>query len=548
MKKIYLTSVLMLALVASFTWSCGDDDDNNTPENKQDTANIATADTTALIKSFTMPFQIGEFQIGDSTIVGTIRRSVDLNSIKPIIVVSDSATVEPASGKRTNFTNSPVLYTVTSANGTQHRYWVTVNLGPSEECEITDVRIEGQTGVAKKGNKYIIYMPYGSDISSLTPIISVSDSATIEPASGIVQNFEKGAVTYTVTSAYGNDVSKKWEIEVDDLTLPNNPNFQFFGRVYWPNNYTARLYAPASGLNLRFKGNKCVLKITDNVLWGSSHNYIEIIIDGGASRRYCTIGAENVLDLGAGLDEGEHTATIIKDTESGMGYIQIDGVLATELLEPKPLPTRKMEFIGNSITSGNGMYTDSVPCDAGTWYDQNKASAAYGVLTAKALNAQWQLNSSSGIGFYKSCCETTFNMYSAYDKYNHASNAIDCDVAALGYNPDVVCICLGQNDGMLANDVFDTNYTKFVKKIRGYNPDAQIVCLSSPMADASLQTYMKERLSAVVSALNDEGDCNVSTFFFSKQWSGGCSGHPTEAEHVEIAEELTTYIKTLMGW
>jgi len=546
MKKLYSASLLALAISATMAWSCGDNDDNNTPENKPGTE-TQTTDTTALIKSFTINNQIGDFVIGDTTIVGTIRRSVDLNALRPVIVVSDSATVEPASGKRTNFSNGTVLYTVTSANGTQHRYWVTVNLGPSEECDITDVHIEGQTGSAKKGNTYVVYMPFGSDISNLKPTITVSDSATIEPASGLAQDFSKGAINYTVTSAYGG-TSQQWNIKIDDLTLPNNPNFQFMGRVYWPNEHTARLYAPGSGLNLRFKGNKCVLKITDNHLWGSYHNYLEIIIDGGSPRRYCTVGEENIFDLGAGLDDGEHTATIIKDTESGMGYIQIDGVQATQLLEPEALPTRKIEFIGNSITSGNGMYTDSVACDAGEWYDQNKASASYGVLTAKALNAQWQLNSSSGIGFYSSCCGTTFNMYSAYDKYNHSSNSIDCDVAALGYKPDVVCICLGQNDGILADDVFDSNYIKFVKKIRGYNPDAQIVCLSSPMADKSLQEYMKERLTAVVTALNEEGDCNVSTFFFSKQWSSGCSSHPNEAEHVEIAEELTPYLRTLMGW
>ena len=44
-----------------------------------------------------------------------------------------------------------------------------------------------------------VVMPYGSNLASVTPTITVSPSATVNPASGIVENFSS-PVTYTVTA------------------------------------------------------------------------------------------------------------------------------------------------------------------------------------------------------------------------------------------------------------------------------------------------------------------------------------------------------------
>ena len=116
------------------------------------------------------------------------------------------------------------------------------------------------------------------------------------------------------------------------------------------------------------------------------------------------------------------------------------------------------------------------------------------------------------------------------------------------YQPDVVTVCLGQNDGIQDSAIFCDNYISFIKQLRGYYPKAMIICLTSPMADASLAAFMKKTLTAVVKRMKEGNDKKITSYFFSKQFHKGCDGHPDLGEHEEIANELTTFIKKTMNW
>ena len=113
------------------------------------------------------------------------------------------------------------------------------------------------------------------------------------------------------------------------------------------------------------------------------------------------------------------------------------------------------------------------------------------------------------------------------------------------YQPDVVTVCLGQNDGIQDSATFCGTYLRFVGHLRQVYPKAQIVLLSSPMGNAELTAVLKRYIGGVVSA---SGDAQVSSFFFSRQWTSGCAGHPDLREQLEIARELTEYLKNLMRW
>ena len=116
------------------------------------------------------------------------------------------------------------------------------------------------------------------------------------------------------------------------------------------------------------------------------------------------------------------------------------------------------------------------------------------------------------------------------------------------YQPDVVTICLGQNDGEQDPAAFRDNYVQFLKQVRGDYPKAQIVCLSSPMGDASLTAFLKDNLTQVADEMHRSGDKNVQTFFFSRCYNNGCGGHPDLAEHGQIAGELTAYLQRTLHW
>lgn len=326
----------------------------------------------------------------------------------------------------------------------------------------------------------------------------------------------------------------------------DNRNIQYVGRVDFANAEAPRFWAPGVYINLAFIGTSCEIVINDEVLYGTSHNYIEYILDNNKPIRIQLKEKVNRITVATGLKNGQHRLTICKDTESGIGYLEFAGVSCMRLIKPPSLPNRRIEFIGNSITCGSGSDQSSVPCGKGTWYDQHNAWLSYGPTTARSLNAQWHLTAVSGIGLIHSCCNMTVTMPQVYNKINPRQDSIQWNFKS--YQPHVVTVCLGQNDGVQDSATFCNSYISFIKKIRGYYPGSTIVCLTSPMADAPLTTVLKNNLTAIVNQVNKEGDFKVYKYFFSRRYNGGCGNHPSLSEHQEIARELTTFIRKVKGW
>lgn len=321
--------------------------------------------------------------------------------------------------------------------------------------------------------------------------------------------------------------------------------FRYTGRIDFTNPQLPRFWAPGTYIEAKFTGLFCKIEINDEVLWGNSHNYIDIVIDG-ARKRIQTTGKSNTIIAAENLADAEHTLLICKDTEAKIGYLEFVGIRCKELKELPPPPSRKIEFIGNSITCGTGSDLSEVACDTKQWYDQHNAYMSYGPVTARKLNAQWHLSSYSGIGLIHSCCNLTINMPEIYSKLYFEKESPEWNVNQ--YIPDVITICLGQNDGLQDSMKFCNAYVTFIHTLRTYYPKAYIVCITSPMADAVLTKGMKNYLTGIVQKLNSQGDTNVFTFFFSRSYNSGCGGHPDLNEHQLIANELSGFIRKNMNW
>jgi lysophospholipase L1-like esterase len=166
--------------------------------------------------------------------------------------------------------------------------------------------------------------------------------------------------------------------------------------------------------------------------------------------------------------------------------------------------------------------------------------------TARALDAEWQLTSVSGIGLIHSCCNMSVTIPQVFDKVFLVKDSINWNFS--NYTPDVVTICIGQNDGKQDSVTFCSTYVNFIKDIRGKYPKANIVCLTSPMGNAELTGMLKRYITAVQQYFNDNGDDKVSHYFFSRSFNDGCGAHPSMAQHALIAAELTAYLKQLKSW
>jgi hypothetical protein len=346
-------------------------------------------------------------------------------------------------------------------------------------------------------------------------------------------------------------LAQSFQVSIDSVNYAtekkfaaNNPLIQYTGRIDFRNTALPRYWSPGVYVTIKFKGAAITSIINDQELWGKNHNYLEVVVDN-EKLRIQTKYKTNFIRI-ANLTDTLHTLTICKNTESNIGFIEFGGVYCNTILQPAPKPTHKIEFIGNSITCGASSDLSGIPCGKGVWHDQHNAYMAYGPVTARALEAQWFLSSVSGIGLIHSCCNMRITMPQVFNKIDLSGDSVSWNFN--NYQPDILTICLGQNDGIQDSGIFCKAYINYIGQLRKYYPKTQIVLLSSPMADEKLKANMKKQLTSIVLYLNKNYDKKVSYYFFSRSFNGGCSYHPELKEHVLIAEELTAYLKKLMHW
>jgi hypothetical protein len=330
----------------------------------------------------------------------------------------------------------------------------------------------------------------------------------------------------------------------------SHPYFQYTGRIDFSDPDKPRFWSSGVYIEAKFKGRNCKIILNDEVLYGSYHNYVEVIVDHEKPIRLKTSSKTDTIDvvsiLGKTLSDKTHSLLICKNTEDGIGYLEFIGLTCQKLLPVTAKPARKIEFIGNSITCGMGSDVSEIPCEKGEWFDQHNAYMSYGMITARALNAQVHLTSVSGIGLIHSCCNLTITMPTVFDNMDLRNGLKKWDFR--NYQPDVVTVCLGQNDHLQDSTKFCSAYCVFIERLREDYPRGKIICLTSPMADDTLTAELKKYLSSVVAFENNNGDKNVYTYFFSKRYHNGCGNHPDINEHRQMANELIPFIKKVTGW
>ena len=328
---------------------------------------------------------------------------------------------------------------------------------------------------------------------------------------------------------------------------PSDHSFiQYMGRIDFSNPKLPRFWQPGVTISFRFKGADAEIILNDEQLWGSNQNYLELVVDGKAVRLQ-TKGKRDTLSVKPYLKAGNvHEVVLCKNTEANIGYLELAGIRCDQLLKPVKRPTRKIECIGNSITCGASSDLSGIPCGKGKWQDQHNAWLSYGAVTARTLDAQVHLSSVSGIGLMRSCCNLEILMPQVYDKISMRNDSIQWDFNR--YQPDIVTVCLGQNDGVQDSAAFCNNYISFLKTLRGYYPGAKILLLSSPMADAKLREFLRSSLKSVLGTMQTAGDHKLAMHVFEKSYTGGCDYHPSVDEHTLIAKELTEVIRKWMKW
>jgi|GEM_PF-2028181 len=144
-------------------------------------------------------FSIGSSQgmITGTSISLTLPNGSSRMNITPSITLSPLATISPMANVARDF-SSPVMYRVTAQDLSFNDYTVTVSVAASTAKNITEFDI-GVPGSSRTiGDETIsVMVPSGTNVMALTPTITVSPDATLEPADPTERDFTN-SVTYTV--------------------------------------------------------------------------------------------------------------------------------------------------------------------------------------------------------------------------------------------------------------------------------------------------------------------------------------------------------------
>ncbi|NMH27422.1 SGNH/GDSL hydrolase family protein [Flavobacterium silvaticum] len=288
------------------------------------------------------------------------------------------------------------------------------------------------------------------------------------------------------------------------------------------------------------------------------HAYASIEIDGVYSGRIRVEKNQKEYSLKAPNDARAHLVKIFKATEATNGPLYFISSPNTLLDEPKPLGKKKIEFIGNSITSGMGNDAAEIPCGTGEWFDQHNAYWAYGPILSRKLNAQFLLSSVSGIGMYRNWNDEHIDeaiMPDVYDKLYLTKESTKAFPDT--FQPDLVSICLGTNDfsdgdGTKPRLPFNrqkyiANYIGFVRNIYRKYPKTRIILLNSPMVSGAKNEVFVSCLKEVIAAFaSDKNHKPISLFEYGPMVPKGCGSHPDIEDHKKMAAQLEATFKKLL--
>lgn len=277
---------------------------------------------------------------------------------------------------------------------------------------------------------------------------------------------------------------------------------------------------------------------------------------------------DSVVTLATALPDGRHLVRLMYIIEGYEFFPEFWGFVldkGRQLIDAPVLPSRKIEFIGNSITCGYG--NEGLKKEEHFDYATENHYYSYASIAARNLGAQHWVVARSGIGAYRnydgpkkgnpeSCMPVQYE-YTGYawkPELRKEQTFLREKWDFSRYQPDVVCINLGTNDLSTPNydlALLKQSYQKFLKLVRQHNPKAKIVLLTGSMLYNQELQIAKQLLDELTDKAHKAGDQEVYRFdmnhidgeaFLGNDW------HPNVYQDEKMANELTAYLRKLMNW
>jgi hypothetical protein len=303
------------------------------------------------------------------------------------------------------------------------------------------------------------------------------------------------------------------------------------------------LYWGCASVEARFEGTSLGVKLKDQ----SGKNYYQVIIDGGAPMRFKALSGIKTNMVASNLTAGVHQVQLFRLTEGDQGWTEFQGFVldaGKTLQTPPAAPQLKIEFNGDSITTGLGDEATDITNDLNRVFQNNYL--AYSAITARNLGAEIHCIAQQGIGIFVGWMSPTMEMPDIWNRLAPKTNAALW--AFSNWTPNVVVVNLLANDKARLETLTPIPtevqiiqyYTNFVGGIRAVYPNAHIVCaLGSMDATAEGSPWPGYIHQAVVQM----ADGNMSECIFPYI---GVAGHPRIVHHQAMADQLTAHIRSVL--
>ena len=344
---------------------------------------------------------------------------------------------------------------------------------------------------------------------------------------------------------------------------PSNPDIVYTGRISFTNPDRPTWNYPGVQIMAAFEGTSL------RMIAKPRSGYFMAQIDQAEPFKVAFRGErDSVVTLATALPDGRHLVRLMYVIEGYEFFPEFWGFVLDEgrqLVEAPLLPSRKIEFIGNSITCGYG--NEGLKKEEGFDYATENHYYSYASITARNLQAQHWVVARSGIGAYRNydgpkTGNPDSNMPVQYEYTGYAwKPELRKEPTFLQekwdfnrYQPDVVCINLGTNDLSTPNydlSLLKQGYQKLLKMVRQHNPKAKIVFLTGSMLYHQELQLAKQLLDEVTAEAQKAGDKEVYRFdmapingnkYYGNDW------HPNIYQDEKMANELTPYLRQLMNW
>jgi len=334
-------------------------------------------------------------------------------------------------------------------------------------------------------------------------------------------------------------------VEID----PRDPAIRLIGRFDDRDPAGPRMAWAGSAISVKFDGSALNVRLKS-----SGADEFQVVVDGVPTSVLKLTKEAALYKAASGLTGKEHTVELFKRTEPLVGQVQLLGFQldkGCKLLPNGSKVTRRIEFVGDSITCGYGNEAakESEHFTAGT---ENNYQA-YGAMTARDLKAEYVAIAWSGKWLFgDNAIPKLYDLALPNDPQSKWNFAF--------WKPQAVVVNLGTNDFGPRNPTeqeWQDAYKGFIAVLRKNYPECHVFCaVGSMMSDnyppgrKALST-IRQYTTGLVEALKKAGDKRIHYVEFDVQdmKNGiGADWHPSVKTHRLMADRLTAAMKKELGW